>query len=238
MQEFHRAQARVGTTDMSIDQGLRSYMLGVYNHMAIAMLISGLVALFAASSPALMQAIFTTPLKWVVMFAPLVFVFAFSMKIMSMSPSAARWTFYAFSAVMGLSISWIFLAFTAVSVLKVFFITAAAFGGLSLYGYTTKRDLSPMGTFLIMGVIGLIIASLANLFFQSSALAFAVNVIGVLIFAGLTAFDTQRIKHTYYQVAGDATMAARTSILGALSLYINFLNLFMFLLQFLGTARE
>ena len=238
MFESQRRYAPAGAMDMSVDSGLRSYMLGTYNHMMIAMVISGLVAMGVSQSAQAMQVLFNTPLGWVVMLAPLAFSFFFAFKVMSMAPATARGLFYAFAGVMGLSISYIFVAFTGASVAKVFFITAASFGALSLFGYTTRKDLSGFGTFLMMGLFGLIIASLVNIFLKAPALAFAINIIGVLIFSGLTAYDTQRIKETYYQVAGDETMAARTSILGAFSLYLNFLNLFMFLLQFMGVREE
>lgn len=232
------SRAYGGGLNMAVDMGLRSYMLGVYNHMLIAMLISGGVAMGASSSPALMKTLFGTPLMWVVIFAPIIFMFIFMAKVLTMAPATARMLFYVFAGVMGLSISSIFVVYTGMSIAKVFFITAAAFGGLSLYGYTTKRDLSGMGTFLIMGVWGLLIAGLVNMFLKSPALDFAYSALGVLIFAGLTAYDTQNIKRTYYAVANDAAMAARMSVVGALQLYMDFLNLFMFLLKFMGSNRE
>lgn len=238
MSEYGRPYAAPHAMDTSMDLGLRKYMLGVYNHMMIAMVISGGVAFAISQNQAAMQLIFTTPLKWVVMFAPLAFSFLFAFKIMSMAPATARTLFYVFAAVMGLSLSWIFAAFTGISIAKTFFVTAASFGGLSLVGYTTKKNLTGMGTFLIMGVWGLLIAGVANIFLKSPAMAFAVNALGVLIFAGLTAYDTQSIKHSYYEVAGDETMAGRVSILGAFRLYMDFLNLFMFLLQFMGGRRD
>lgn len=231
-----------------LDQGLRAFMLGIYNNMAMGLVITGIVA-YAAFSMAVEQtgagaaltpfgqAIYASPLKWVVIFAPLLFVFGFSAGINRMSPSTARVVFLAYAAVMGLSLSSVFLVFTGESVARTFFVTAAAFAGLSLYGYTTKKDLSGFGSFLIMGVIGLIVASLVNLFLQSSALQFAVSALGVLIFAGLTAYDTQRLKNTYDFVAQDATAAGRASIMGALQLYLDFINLFMFLLHFMGNRE-
>ncbi|ECI7719502.1 Bax inhibitor-1/YccA family protein, partial [Salmonella enterica subsp. enterica] len=179
------------------------------------------------------QLLFTSPLRWVVMLAPLAFVFLFSFRIDRMSVSSAQMTFWAFAAVMGLSLSSIFLVFTGQSIVRTFFITAASFGALSLYGYTTKRDMTAMGSFLVMGVFGLILAMLVNLFLQSSALQFAISVIGVLIFAGLTAYDTQKIKESYYE-AMDVAVAGRAAIMGALTLYLDFINLFSFLLNFLG----
>jgi FtsH-binding integral membrane protein len=190
-----------------------------------------------AATPALYEPIFTTPLKWVVMLAPLGFVFVLSAKIQTMSLSAAQITFWAFAAVMGLSMASIFLVFTGASIARVFFITAAMFGAMSLYGYTTKRDLSGWGSFLFMGLIGIIIAMLVNIFLQSAALHFAVSVIGVLVFTGLTAFDTQRIKEMYYELDA-ADVATRKAIMGALSLYLNFINMFVLLLNLFGTTRE
>lgn len=248
MAEYRNLNGRVGApagrTDADIDQGLRSYMLRVYNYMAIALALTGIAALgtfnLAVQDGQLTQlgvAIYASPLKWVVMLAPLAMVFFLSFRINSMSVSAAQISFWLYSALVGISLSTIFLVYTATSITQTFFITAAAFGALSLYGYTTKRDLTAMGAFMIMGVFGLIIASLANLFFQSSAMQFAISVIGVLVFAGLTAFDTQKIKNMYDHVAHDETMMGRTAIMGALSLYLDFLNMFMFLLQFLGNRE-
>lgn len=223
------------------DAGLRSYMLGIYNYMALALAVTGLAALgtayFAATNPAVAQALYASPLRYVIMFAPLAFVMVMSFGINRLSTGALQATFWAFAAVMGVSISWIFMVFTGSSIVQTFFVTAAAFAGLSLYGYTTKRSLSGMGSFLVMGVIGLIIASIVNIFLASSALSFAISVIGVLIFAGLTAYDTQRLKMEYNMVAGNAAVMARATIMGALSLYLNFINMFMFLLQFLGNRE-
>ena len=232
------AQARVAVGAM--DEGLRSFMLGVYNYMGLGLAITGLVAFVVASTPALYVPIFTTPLKWVVMLAPLGFVMFLGARIQAMSVSAAQITFWLFAAVMGVSLASIFLVFTGESIARVFFITAATFGAISLYGYTTKRDLSGMGSFLMMGLIGIIIASLVNIFLASSALQFAVSVIGVLVFTGLTAWDTQRLKEEYlgsFQYAG-GDLAAKGAIMGALSLYLNFINLFMMLLQLFGTQRD
>jgi uncharacterized protein len=229
-----------------IDQGLRAFMLGVYNNMAMGIALTGIVAYFVAASAvdqatggltAFGNAIYATPLKWVIMLAPLAFVFGLSAAVHRMQPATARLVFLAFAAVMGLSLSSIFLVFTGESIARVFFITAAAFAGLSLWGYTTKRDLTGWGSFLIMGVIGLILASIVNIFLASSAMQFAISAIGVLVFAGLTAYDTQRLKYTYDVVAGDAVAAGRASIIGALQLYLDFINLFMFLLQFMGNRE-
>ena len=233
-------------TDVAVDEGLRAYMLRVYNYMAGGVFLTGIVA-YLASQAAMTrgptgarqltefgQLIYVSPLKWVIMLAPLAFVFFLSFRIYKMSVPAAQIAFWAFAGVMGLSLSSIFLVYTGQSISQVFFVTAAAFGGLSLYGYTTKRDLSAWGTFLFMGVIGVVIASLVNLFLQSSALQFAISVIGVLVFAGLTAYDTQRIKDGYYEVMGDATAMTKGAIMGALNLYLDFINLFVMLLQLFG----
>ena len=220
-----------------VDEGLRSYMLQVYNYMGLGLALTGVVAFMVAATPALYQPIFGTPLKWVVMLAPLGFVFFLSMKIQTMSLSTAQLTFWAFAAVMGLSMASIFLVFTGASIARVFFITAGMFGGMSLYGYTTKRDLSAWGSFLFMGLIGIIIAMLVNLFLQSSALQFAISVIGVLVFTGLTAYDTQRIKELYYEV-DSSDIRGKKAVMGALSLYLNFINMFMMLLHLFGQTRE
>jgi uncharacterized protein len=227
-----------------IDAGLRAYMLRVYNYMALALAITGVAALttfnLAINDGQLTQfgtAIYASPLKWVVIFAPLAMVFFLSFRINSMSVGAAQVTFWVFAALIGVSLSTVFLVYTATSITQTFFVTAAAFGALSLYGYTTKRDLSAMGSFLIMGVFGLIIAMLVNLFLASSALQFAISALGVLIFAGLTAYDTQKIKNMYDYVASDETMVGRSAIMGALRLYLDFINMFMFLLQFMGNRN-
>ncbi|MAZ15859.1 Bax inhibitor-1/YccA family protein [Oricola sp.] len=248
------AQAR--TYDASIDQGLRAYMIRVYNLMALGLAITGFAALgtmmlATTNDPSMAAAqlgngqmltsvgtaLYGSPLRWVVMLAPLGMVFFLSARINKMSVSGAQTAFWVFAGLMGLSLSSIFLVYTTASIVQTFFITATAFGALSLYGYTTKRDLSAMGSFLFMGLIGLIIASLVNLFLASSALQFAISAIGVLIFAGLTAYDTQQIKEMYYEGDGEA-VAGRKAIMGALRLYLDFINLFMFLLQFLGNNRS
>lgn len=221
-----------------IDEGLRAHMSKVYGLMSLAMLITGAVAWGVGTTPALVQAIFGSGLKWVVMLAPLAVVFAFGAMIHRMSTATAQLVFLGYSALMGLSISFIFVAYTGVSIAQTFLITAIAFLGLSLYGYTTKKNLSAMGSFLMMGLIGLIVASIVNIFMASSALSFAISVVGVLIFAGLTAYDTQNIKNTYLQLAQtDSDFMGKAAILGALQLYLDFLNLFMFLLQFLGNRE-
>jgi uncharacterized protein len=233
------------------DQGLRSYMLGIYNHMSVALAVSGAVAIVTFLMGAITneagrvvgltgfgQAIWASPLKFVVMLAPLAFVLVLSFRFEKLSVPALLGTFYAFAAVMGLSLSSIFVVYKLGSITQVFFVTAAAFGALSLYGYTTKKDLSAMGKFMMMGLFGLIIAGLVNLFMQSSALQFAINVIGVVVFAGLTAWDTQRLKEEYDAVAGDATLTAKYSIMGALTLYLNFINMFQMLLALMGNRNS
>ncbi len=239
--------ARAGAAE--IDQGLRAYMLGVYNNMVLGLAITGLAALgtnmlAVTTGPTggmaltgFGQAIYSSPLRWVIMLAPLAFVFFFSFRIDRMAASSARMMFYAFAAVMGLSLSSILLVYTGTSVTRAFFITAAAFGGLSLYGYTTKRSLSAFGSFLVMGLIGLVIASLVNLFIQSSALQFGLSCLSVLIFAGLTAWDTQTIKEMYY-ASDDYEVATKKSVNGALMLYIDFINIFTSLLQLTGSRNN
>ncbi|MCA3595246.1 MAG: Bax inhibitor-1/YccA family protein [Methylobacterium sp.] len=232
------------------DAGLRSYMLGIYNHMSVALAISGLVAIGAfmlgtttgvngrlALTP-FGQAIWLSPLKWVVMLAPLGFVLLMSFRWERMSYGALLGTFYSFAAIMGLSLSSVFVIYKLGSIAQVFFITAAAFGALSLFGYTTKKDLSGVGKFMMMGLFGLIIAGLVNIFMQSSALQFAINVIGVLVFAGLTAWDTQRLKEEYDVVAGDQALMQKWSLMGALTLYLNFVNMFQMLLQLFGARNQ
>lgn len=235
-----------GTRSMARDAGLRKYMLGVYNYMASGVLLTGIVALFLYNSPAL-QSIFyqfqggrpvgMTGLGWIAMLSPLAFILVLNFGLHKLSPAATQGLFWAFAGLFGISLSTIFYTYTGVSIARVFFVTAAAFAGLSLYGYTTKRDLGPIGTFAIMGLIGIIIASVVNIFVASSMMAFIINVGGVLIFAALTAYDTQRIRQTYDMVAGNAEMMKKASIMGALSLYLDFVNLFMFLLQLFGNRE-
>ncbi len=218
-----------------IDEGLRAYMLRVYNYMAVGLAITGVVAYFAAAS-GLYIAIAQTPLIWVVMLAPLGMVFLLSARVHKMSTSGAQIAFWVFSALMGLSLSYIFLAYTGTSITRVFLVTAASFGALSLYGYTTSKDLSGWGSFLFMGLIGIILASIVNIFLASSAMQFAISVIGVLVFAGLTAYDTQQIKEMYFE--GDSQLVAgRKAIMGALRLYLDFINLFIMLLSLFGNRE-
>lgn len=233
--DYMRTVTRSGAA--SLDQGLRSYMLGIYNYMALGLGLTGLVATLVASSPALLQAIYGSPLQFVVMLAPVGFVFFLSFRLHAIQASTAQMLFWAYAGLMGLSLSWIFLAYTGASVAKVFFITAGTFGAMSLYGYTTQKDLTGLGSFLLMGLIGLILASLVNLFVKSSAFEFVISVVGVLVFTGLTAYDTQVIKNDYIE-GDDREIMMKKSIMGALRLYLDFVNLFLHLLRFLGDRRN
>ncbi len=228
-----------GSRAADIDVGLRAHMNKVYGLMSVGMVLTGGVAWAVGTNETMLNAIFGTPLKWLVMFAPLIMVFAFSAMINRMSVAAAQLFFYAFAAAMGLSISYIFAVYTGISIAQTFFATAIAFASLSLYGYTTKKDLSGMGTFLLMGLVGLIVASVINIFLASSAMAFAISAIGLLIFAGLTAYDTQSIKNEYIAHAqqADQDWLGKSAIMGALRLYLDFINMFMFLLQFMGNRE-
>jgi FtsH-binding integral membrane protein len=250
MNPWNRQTAEVQTqSSTAVDQGLRSYMLKVYNYMTSALILTGLVAYFASQAAvtagadgqlaltAFGQAIFLSPLKYVVIFAPLAFVLAISFGLQRMSTGTLQLCFWAFAAVMGLSISSIFLVYTGQSSTRVFFITAATFGGMSMLGYTTKKDLTGMGHFLIMGVWGLVVASIVNLFMHSTGLSVAISYIAVLVFTGLIAYDTQKLKAIYYQVAGHGEAMARASIMGALNLYLDFINLFLSLLRIMGDRR-
>jgi FtsH-binding integral membrane protein len=255
MAEFDRPTfaARAGSAAV-VDQGLRSYMLRIYNYMAGGLVLTGLVAWFAnnaavSSVPTQYQfangvyltsfgaAIYASPLQWVLIFAPLAFIMVLSFGINRMSAGAAQLAFWAFAAVMGLSLSSIFLVYTGESIARTFFISAATFGAMSLYGYTTNRDLSGFGSFLFMGLIGIIIASVVNIFLHSSGLGFAISILGVLIFVGLTAYDTQRLKMSYSESLGAAVLQ-KGAIMGALSLYLDFLNLFLMLLRLTGSQRN
>ncbi|AJE46235.1 Bax inhibitor-1/YccA family protein [Celeribacter indicus] len=256
MANYRTVNAGAGTRTAEIDQGLRAHMNKVYGTMSVGLVITGLAAwalanLSVTGTPTeyalgngeyltgLGYALYASPLKWLIMFAPLIMVFAFGAVINRLSAAAAQTYFYLYAALMGLSLSSIFLVFTGVSIAQTFFVTAGAFAGLSLWGYTTKKDISGWGSFLIMGVIGLIIASIVNIFLASSGLAFAISAIGVLIFAALTAYDTQRIKTDYisHAHAMDSEWLGKAAIMGALNLYLDFINLFMFLLQFLGNRE-
>jgi len=250
MAEFDRptvaARADAG---LAIDEGLRSYMLKVYNYMGIGLVVTGLVAYLTYTQSFIEQggrivgltglgeALFTSPLQWVVMLAPLAFVLVLSFGINKLSPAVTQVLFWAFAAVMGLSLASIFAVYTGGSIAKVFFISAAMFGGMSLYGYTTKRDLTQIGSFLIMGLFGLIIASIVNIIWPSGPLGFAISVLGVVIFLGLTAWDTQKIKESYSEGMGQEWYT-KGAVMGALSLYLDFLNLFLMLLRLFGQQRN
>ena len=248
MSDFNRGFSRPTSvvTDMSVDAGLRAFMLGVYAKVGLGLVISGALAYVTGTVPAVRQILFTTDengrhgytiLGFAVAFAPLA-ILLFQAFFRRTSPQAAAFTYWAIVSLIGASFGMLFMLYSDVSIFQTFLVTAAAFGGLSLVGYTTKRDLTAMGSFLIMGLWGLIFASLASFFFHSGALYFAINLIGVLIFAGLIAYDTQRLKLTYHQLGGDtAAMSVATSY-GALSLYLNFINLFRFLLFFMGGSRR
>lgn len=227
-----------GAVRAEFDAGLRSYMLSIYNYMASGVLVTGIVALLFAQSGMAEQVLFGPgPLKYVLMFAPLGFVLVLSFGINRLQTSTAQMLYWAFAVIMGLSMASIFLVYSGTSIAQAFFASAAAFAGLSLYGYTTKRDLSAFGTFLIMGVVGLVVASLLNLWFQSAPLALAISMLGVLIFAGLTAYDTQKLKSMYAYVAGTDQMG-KAVIMGALNLYLDFINMFLFLLRLFGSQRD
>jgi len=253
--KFGQTIGRAGS--IAVDEGLRAYMLRIYNYMVLGLAITGLAALgtymlsvttdpaFAAMKlrDGLMltgfgRALFVSPLKWVVIFAPLALVFLLSFGIERMRPAMAQIAFWIYAALVGVSLASIFMVFTHTSIVRVFFITAASFGALSLWGYTTQRDLTGMGSFLLMGLFGVILASVVNLFMASSALQFAISVVGVLVFAGLTAWDTQRLKTEYLYGAMDGETEERSAIIGALSLYLNFINLFTLLMQLLGQREE
>ncbi|QNN65526.1 Bax inhibitor-1/YccA family protein [Sphingomonas rhizophila] len=225
----------VGVPRAARDAGLRSYMLKIYNYMASGVLLTGIVALLFAESGYAAQ-VMQTPLRWLIILSPLAIVFAMSFGINRMKESTLQTLFWSFAVLMGLSMSTIFLVYTNTSIAQTFFAVTASFLGLSLYGYTTKRDLSGFGTFLIMGVVGLLVAMVINLFLQSPAMSFAISAIGVLIFAGLTAYDTQKLKSMYAYVAG-TDMMGKTVIMGALTLYLDFINMFQFLLSFMGNRE-
>ena len=225
----------VGVPRAARDAGLRSYMLKVYNYMASGVLLTGIVALLFFSS-GMAEQVMATPLKWLIILAPLGFVFGMSFGVNRMSTGTLQTMFWGFAVAMGLSMSTIFIAYTGVSIAQTFFAVSAAFMGLSLYGYTTKKDLSGFGTFLIMGVVGLLVAMVINIFLQSTAMAFAISAIGVLLFAGLTVYDTQKIKSMYAHIAG-TDMMGKAAIMSALTLYLDFINMFQFMLMFMGDRR-
>ncbi|HKQ96133.1 MAG TPA: Bax inhibitor-1/YccA family protein [Aestuariivirgaceae bacterium] len=242
MADLRERMVRTGatTTTEVVDQGLRGYMLRVYNYMAVGLGLTGIAAVAtyvaAVQSPALSALLYESAFRWVVIFAPLAVVMFLSFRVQHMSVAAAQLAFWVYAALVGVSFSSLGLVFAGESIARVFFITAASFGGLSLIGYTTKRDLTGMGAFLMMGVIGLFVAMIVNLFLQSSGLQFVVSVLGVLIFAGLTAYDTQKIKEMYFESDDGETMG-RKAIMGALNLYLDFINMFLFMLRLFGNRN-
>ena len=227
--------ATVGVPRAARDVGLRSYMLSVYNYMTSGILLTGIVAMLFANSGYAAQ-VMATPLRWLIILAPLGFVMVMSFGMNRLSTGTLQALFWGFATVMGLSMSTIFLVYTGMSIAQTFFAVAAGFAGLSLWGYTTKKDLSGWGTFLIMGVVGLLVAIVINIFLQSPAMMMAISAIGVLLFAGLTAYDTQKIKSMYDHVRG-TDMMGKVVIMGALNLYLDFINMFTFLLSFMGDRR-
>lgn len=220
------------------DEGLRLYMNNIYKYMSFALLITGVVSFFSAKIPVISHLIFNTPLSIVVMLAPLFYVIYFSSKIWTMSPEKARNNLWIFSAIMGLSLTSIFVVYTSSSIIRTFFITSATFAGMSLYGYTTKRNLMGLGQFLMMGLIGIIIASIVNIFMKSAGMEFMISIIGVLVFTGLTAYDVQKLKHTYDYVGVNSDAQEKVAIIGALNLYMDFINLFLMLLRFMGNNKN
>ena len=225
----------VKTAVNDIDVGLRNYMIGVYNNMGLGLLVSGLIAYVVGTSPTLAQMVFGGPQAYLFIFAPLVAIIALSFGIEKMSVSTARLAFYGFAAIMGISLSSIFITYQLGSIFQVFLITAVMFGGMSLYGYTTKKDLTSIGSFLIMGLWGLVIASIVNIFMQNSVMQLVIAAIGVVVFTGLTAYDTQKIKEIYYHTEGD--IRAKAAIMGALNLYLDFINLMISLIHLLGQGK-
>ena len=251
--EFNRenilSKSRSTTNQVVMDEGLRAYMLKVYNYMSTGVLLTGIIALLTFKMSVVTDAsgsivsltnfgnaIYLSGLKWIVMLAPLGIVFYMSFGINKMSTSKAQTTFWIFAALMGLSLSSILLVYTGLSVTRVFFISSATFGAMSIYGYTTKRDLTKFGSFLMMGLIGIIIASLVNIFLKSSMMYFAISIIGVLIFVGLTAYDTQKIKNMY-SASDSGELMGKKAVMGALTLYLDFINLFIMLLRLFGQRR-
>ena len=247
--DFNQRSFTKSVDQAAVDEGLRAYMLKVYNYMTIGLMLTGFIAYFFGKASIVTNEmgqiigvtqigalLFGSPLKWVVMLAPLGFVFYLSARISKMSVSAAQITFWLFASIMGLSLASVFIEFTQTSIARVFFITAGTFGAMSLYGYTTKRDLTKLGSFLMMGLIGIIIASLVNLFMKSAMMYFVISILGVLIFVGLTAYDTQKIKNMY-SASDTVEISGKKAIMGALTLYLDFINLFIMLLRLFGQRR-
>lgn len=234
---IERSNMQARTALGAVDAGLRRYMMAVYNHMGVGLAITGLVAYFTSQSQEIMQVLIYSPIRWVILLAPIAIPFIISAKLATMRASTAQLLFWVYAGLIGLSMSFLFMIYTGESLARVFFITASMFGGMSLYGYTTQRDLSGMGSFLMMGLIGLILASVINIFLHSSILQFMVSCIGVLVFTGLTAYDVQTIK-SLYQARDHAEDQEKKAIFGALQLYLDFINLFIHLLYFLGDRRR
>jgi FtsH-binding integral membrane protein len=247
--DFNQRSFTKTVDQAAIDEGLRAYMLKVYNYMTIGLMLTGFIAYFFGKASIVTNdmgqiigvtqigaLLFGSPLKWVVMLAPLGFVFYLSARISKMSVSTAQITFWLFASIMGLSLASVFIEFTQTSIARVFFITAGTFGAMSLYGYTTKRDLTKLGSFLMMGLIGIIIASIVNIFMKSSMMYFVISILGVLIFVGLTAYDTQKIKNMY-AVSDSGELLGKKAVMGALTLYLDFINLFIMLLRLFGQRR-
>ena len=247
--DFNQRSFTKTVDQAAIDEGLRAYMLKVYNYMTIGLMLTGFIAYFFGKASIVTNdmgqiigvtqigaMLFGSPLKWVVMLAPLGFVFYLSARISKMSVSTAQITFWLFASIMGLSLASVFIEFTQTSIARVFFITAGTFGAMSLYGYTTKRDLTKLGSFLMMGLIGIIIASIVNIFMKSSMMYFVISILGVLIFVGLTAYDTQKIKNMY-AVSDTGEVMGKKAVMGALTLYLDFINLFIMLLRLFGQRR-
>ncbi|MBL0318211.1 MAG: Bax inhibitor-1/YccA family protein [Alphaproteobacteria bacterium] len=237
MNDFTRVSSGINAKPVSYNDSLRAFMMSVYNHMATALAITGLIAYFVGTNTQIFQMFYGTPVIYVIMFAPVVLAMVFGAKVYTMSPKAAAIGLYSFAALMGISTAYIFMVYTAVSIASTFFMTASIFGGMSLYGYTTKKDLTSWGSFLVMGMFAAILVSVVNIFLKSPAISYAVSYVVVFLVIGLTAYDTQKLKQIHYQVSGDRTMVARASIAGAFSLYLDFLNLFIQLLRLFGNRK-
>jgi FtsH-binding integral membrane protein len=230
-------RARTQAKSSTYDAGLRDYMQKVFNNMGVALTITGFISFFVSNSPTIINAIYGSPLKWVIMFAPLAFIFFMSAKMNKISAATAKTYLWIFASLMGLSLAPIFLMYTGSSIARAFFISASLFGFMSLYGYTTKKDLTAMGSFMMMGLIGVIIASIVNIFLQSSAIQFALSILTVIVFTGLTAYDVQKIKSLYYQFAGHTEAISKAATMGALTLYMDFINIFLAILRLFGDRR-
>lgn len=226
--------------ESSYDVGLRAYMLSVYQNMFFALLITAVTSILCASSSAVISLVFATPLRWIVLFAPLIIAVYLQSRITKISSQSAKLIFFVYAALIGVSLSYLFIAFSATSIARAFFVSASVFGAMSIYGYTTKKDLTSLGSFMFMGLIGIIIASVVNLFSGSGMLAFIISIITVFVFVGLTAYDTQKIKYHYYSLSSESNseeLAKNISIYGALQLYLDFINIFVSLLQILGDRK-